>query len=170
MSHDIDRDIAAVKQQEALLHLPEFNEEIAWQLGSYIRAIAGKEKLPIAIAVARFNQPLFYAAMPNSSPDNRNWIRRKVATVAHYFSSSYAIGLKLKKKGEKSLACYGLDDSQYAFHGGAFPIFVKNAGIVGYIAVSGLDQRDDHALVVMTLAQHLGIDPKTVSLDTLITA
>lgn len=161
----LDADIAAVKQQEKLLRLPEFNEDIAWQLGSYIRQIAVQKNYPIAITVARFNQPLFYCAMPNSSPDNKNWLRRKAATVAHYYASSYAVGLKLKKKGVTTLSGYGLDDKDYATHGGAFPITVEKAGIVGYIAVSGLDQRDDHALVVQALAVHLGLPAEKTALE-----
>lgn len=160
-----DKDIAAVKRQEETLILPEFNEEIAWQLGAYIRNIAAEKNYPIAITVARFNQPLFYCAMPHSSPDNKNWLRRKAATVAHYYTSSYAVGLKLKKKGEDSLSRYGLDDKDYATHGGAFPIRVEKAGIVGYIAVSGLDQRDDHELVVQALAAFIGLSPEKISLQ-----
>ncbi|MFT8737309.1 MAG: heme-degrading domain-containing protein [Zymomonas mobilis] len=161
----IDKDIAAVKEQEKRLILSEFNEDIAWKLGAYIRNIAADKSYPIAITVARFNQPLFYSAMPNSSPDNKNWLRRKAATVAHYFTSSYAVGLKLKKKGENSLSRYGLDDKDYATHGGAFPIRVEKAGIVGYIAVSGLDQREDHELVVQALAAQIGLDPEKTSLE-----
>jgi len=36
----------------------------------------------------------------------------------------------------------------FAAHGGAFPIRIRDVGVVGSISVSGLPQADDHAFVV----------------------
>jgi uncharacterized protein (UPF0303 family) len=41
--------------------------------------------------------------------------------------------------------------SRFAAHGGAAPIRVAGAGVVGVVTVSGLVQADDHALVVEAL-------------------
>jgi uncharacterized protein (UPF0303 family) len=49
-----------------------------------------------------------------------------------------------------------VDPAQYATHGGAFPIRVRNVGVVGVVTVSGLPQADDHALVVEALGRFLG--------------
>jgi uncharacterized protein (UPF0303 family) len=40
-------------------------------------------------------------------------------------------------------------------HGGAFPVIVHRVGMVGTVAVSGLPQADDHALVVEGLTRYL---------------
>jgi len=45
--------------------------------------------------------------------------------------------------------------SQYAAHGGAFPILVRGIGCIGTVAVSGLPQLEDHRLVVETLEAFL---------------
>ena len=42
-------------------------------------------------------------------------------------------------------------ETEYAAHGGGFPIRVAGAGRVGLMVVSGLPQLDDHALVVECL-------------------
>jgi len=41
--------------------------------------------------------------------------------------------------------------------GGAFPIIVRDVGAVGTVAVSGLPQAENHALVVSVLREFLGV-------------
>ena len=48
-----------------------------------------------------------------------------------------------------------LDIDQYAAHGGAFPVIVRNVGVVGTVTVSGLPQEEDHRLVVDVLREFL---------------
>ena len=44
-----------------------------------------------------------------------------------------------------------LDPADYAAHGGAFPITIKNVGMIGTVTVSGLRQAEDHAIAVEAL-------------------
>ncbi len=50
---------------------------------------------------------------------------------------------------------YLISSSDYAAHGGAFPLIIRDVGVVGTITVSGLPQQEDHELVVTTLKQFL---------------
>ena len=50
---------------------------------------------------------------------------------------------------------YLIPSSDYAAHGGAFPLIIRDVGVVGTITVSGLPQQEDHELVVTTLKQFL---------------
>jgi Haem-degrading len=45
----------------------------------------------------------------------------------------------------------------FAAHGGAFPIGVRDVGVVGMVTVSGLPQADDHAFVTEMIGGFLGI-------------
>jgi uncharacterized protein (UPF0303 family) len=110
----------------------------------------------VVIDVRRFGQPLFYAAMDGTTPDNPEWVRRKSNTVARFHRSSYAVGLKEKVKGETQAQAQGLPMADYATHGGSFPLRVTGAGVVGSVTVSGLPQRSDHELVVEALCGVLG--------------
>jgi uncharacterized protein (UPF0303 family) len=153
LSEDLDR----VKLQESELQLPRMDEQMAWELGTRLRAMAEERGLSIVIDVRRFGQPLFYTALKGTTPDNVAWVMRKSNVVARFHRSSYGVGLTMKMKND-SLEARGLPISEFASHGGSFPLAVKGAGIVGSVTVSGLPQRADHELVVEALCGILGCD------------
>jgi uncharacterized protein (UPF0303 family) len=150
-------DIARIALQERTLVFPAFNEETAWRLGSRLRTLALDRNLIVVIDVRRPAHPLFYAALPGTTPDNAEWVRRKSNVVFRFHRSSYAVGLDLEQK-QSSLEARGLPTADYASHGGSFPIRVVNAGIVAAVTVSGLPQRADHELVVEALSAELDQD------------
>jgi uncharacterized protein (UPF0303 family) len=153
----IEQDIAAITRQERELTLPAFGPEVAWQLGTLLRNLAVERKHPLVIDIRRFgnpHQPLFYAALPGTTPDNARWVERKSNTVARFHRSSYQVGLHLKRSNATFAEKYALPDADYATHGGSFPLAVEGAGILGSLTVSGLPQRADHELVVEALCLH----------------
>jgi uncharacterized protein (UPF0303 family) len=159
------RDIEMIATQERELVLAEFDEDIAWKLGLRLHELASARRLPVAIEVRRFGQPLFYAALNGSIPDNAEWVRRKGNVVARFHRSSYAIGLVLQQTNTTLAAKYDLPASDYAAHGGSFPLRVSRAGVVGCVTVSGLPQRADHELVVEALCNLLGREYQGLALS-----
>jgi uncharacterized protein (UPF0303 family) len=153
----VSEDLERVALQERELQLTHMDEQMAWELGNRLRAMAVERGLAIVIDVRRFGQPLFYTALKGTTPDNVEWVRRKSNVVARFHRSSYGVGLTMKIKND-SLEARGLPINEYASHGGSFPIAVKGAGIVGSVTVSGLPQRGDHELVVEALCAILGRD------------
>jgi uncharacterized protein (UPF0303 family) len=147
----LNEDLERIALQERELILPRLDAEIAWQIGSKLRRLAAERNLPVVIDIRRFGQPLFYAAMDGTTPDNPEWVRRKSNVVARFHHSSYSAALTEKLKGRTIYESQGLPLADYATHGGSFPIRVANAGIVGSITVSGLPMRQDHELVVEAL-------------------
>lgn len=160
LAEDLDR----IAVQERELMLPRLDAEIAWQLGSMLRAMAAERKLAVVIDVRCFGQPLFYAAMQGTTPDNVEWVRRKSNVVARFHHSSYYAGLKEKMKGQTLAESQDLAIADYATHGGSFPLAVENAGVVGSVTVSGLPMRQDHELVIEALCKVLGRDYATLAL------
>lgn len=156
-------DLTCVTLQECELHLPRFDEQMAWELGTRLRAMAVERGLAIVIDVRRFNQPLFYTALAGTTPDNPEWVRRKSNVVARYHRSSYGMGLSLTQRGQ-TLEERGHATADFAAHGGSFPLHVEGAGIVGCVTVSGLPQRADHELVVEALCAMLGRDYESLKL------
>jgi len=153
----LGEDLERLELQERELQLRRMDEQMAWEIGVRLRTMAEERGLAIVVDVRRFGQPLFYTALKGTTPDNVSWVHRKSNVVARFHRSSYAVGLHMKMRND-SLEARGLPISEYATHGGSFPLAVKGAGIVGSVTVSGLPQRADHELVVEALCGILGRD------------
>ena len=154
----ISDDLAQIALQEQELQFASFDEETAWGLGSRLRSMAVARQFGIVIDVRRFGQPLFYTALAGTTPDNVDWVRRKSNVTARFLRSSYAIGLEMEEKKSNLFDRYGLAVSDYASHGGCFPLRVVQAGVIGSVTVSGLAERGDHELAVEALCAELGRD------------
>jgi uncharacterized protein (UPF0303 family) len=137
--------------QESRLVFDQFDEDTAWALGVALREAALAAALPVAISIRRNGQRLFHAALPGSSADNDGWLGRKSAVVDRYGRSSLRVGEQFRVDGGSFDADARLHPSDFAAHGGAFPVLVRGTGCVGTVAVSGLPELDDHRLVVETL-------------------
>ena len=151
-------DLAKIRVQETELQFSRFDEDVAWHLGTRVREVALARKFGVVIEVRRFCQPMFYCALPGTTPDNPEWVRRKGNVVARFLRCSYAIGLELQQSAATLAEKYGLSSTDYAAHGGSFPIRVTSAGAIGSVTVSGVPQRSDHELVVEALCSFLGKD------------
>ena len=160
----IPEDLARIALQEEKLQFISFDEETAWRLGSRLRQMATERGLKIVIDVRRVGQPLFYAALPGTTPDNVEWVRRKTNVVQRFHRSSYAVGLEMEKKQSSLTESQGLPLIDYATHGGCFPLRGVGTGIFGSATVSGLPQRADHELVIEALCAELGHDYETLRL------
>ena len=155
---DLDADLARLALQEERLRFDMFDARAAWELARDLREAGMARKAPIVGVVETWAMPLASFALAGATADNFDWARRKINAVRRFQRSSYAMGLQLAKAG-KSLADLGaLPERDYAVHGGAFPIFVRGAGCIGAVAVSGLPQREDHVMVSEALARVLGLD------------
>jgi uncharacterized protein (UPF0303 family) len=154
----LSEDLECIDRQERELVLPKLDAAMAWELGLCLREKAATRGLAVVIDVRRFGQPLFYAAMDGTTPDNVEWVRRKSNVVARFHRSSYSVGLREKQKEQTICESQGLPLSDYATHGGSFPLNAAGAGIVGCVTVSGLPMRRDHELVIEALCEVLGRD------------
>ena len=147
--------LSQLLQLEQELQFAKFNEAVAWQIGSQLVEQGQREKLPITIDIMRGQHQLFHASLPGTSADNDEWVKRKVRLVYRFGHSSFYMGQLLKSKGKRIEEAYLISETEYAPHGGCFPVIVKGTGVVGTITVSGLPQEEDHKLVVQTIRDYL---------------
>jgi uncharacterized protein (UPF0303 family) len=161
----LETDIARITLQEERLRFAGFSEADAWALGSQMRAAAAERKIPFVIDIRIGNRPLFYTSLPGSTPENPDWVRRKVNTVLRFHKSSYRVGREYELRGLEWGRSRGFDPLDYAPAGGGFPIHLIGTGVVGAVTVSGVPQRDDHNFVVEMLSAYLGVPHGEVALE-----
>lgn len=162
-----ETDIALIRQQETELAFAEFNELVAHSLGEGIRERALREKLVIVVDIRTFDRQLYFMALPGTTADNSEWVRRKFNLVRQVQKSSYRAVLENKSDADHFLPRRGLDNADFVLAGGGFPIRVKGAGVIGCITVSGLHERDDHQVAVDGICEELGVDKAAYTLPSL---
>ncbi|RWJ05736.1 heme-degrading domain-containing protein [Mesorhizobium sp.] len=152
-----DRDLEIVLEQERRVQFSSFDEEAAFSIGSAIRERGLAAGYALVIDIRLFDRKLFFAGLPGSTISLADWTRRKLNTVKVFHKSSYRIVLEKPRADRLFEPMHNLPASDYVVVGGAFPITLKGAGVVGAVAVAGAQMRDDHNMVVAAMCQHIGI-------------
>ena len=160
----VESDLELILRHEKELVFERFGPETAWDLGNRLREAALARQAPVGIDIQLATHALFFTALPGSSADNVDWMRRKRNVVLRFAHASYWLGRELARLQTTLEAKFALDQKDFAPHGGGFPITLAGTGVVGAICVSGLPQRQDHGLIVEVLARFLGRDPTPLRL------
>ena len=82
--------IDAIAHQEKSLVFTKFDESMAWLIGTTLHEKAVTENWPLVIDIRLFHRPLFFVALPGSTPHNVEYARRKRNVVERFHRSSYA--------------------------------------------------------------------------------
>lgn len=151
----IEKLLIELQQQEEEIQLTSFNHEIALEVGlAIIKEVKSRGK-SVSIHIERNNRVLFHYAMEGTTPDNDEWLRRKCNVVQRFEMSSYRMSNKLKTREGNLETIYQAPLRDHAAAGGAFPIIIRNVGVVGAVAISGLPDSEDHEIVVTTLRKFM---------------
>jgi uncharacterized protein (UPF0303 family) len=164
MMQRTEQDIERMAEQERRLRFGRFDNDTAWELGTRIRTLCESRGVAVTIEVRLMRETVFFYAMQGTTPENADWVRRKRNTVELLQRSSYAVGRSLELEGLSLEQKMGVPTRDYATYGGAFPIRTDGIGCVGAATVSGLPQREDHAIVVAVLADMCGVPLAEVAL------
>jgi uncharacterized protein (UPF0303 family) len=156
-NEDLTAQIAQIEAQYRVLQFSDFTPETALTVCMKIVERARREKRVITVDAARNGHQLFHFSFDGTSPDNDEWVRRKSNTVHRFGKSSLHVGLLLKQRGMGLEERYFVSGADYSISGGAFPVIVRNVGVVGTVACSGLSQEEDHRWVVEAMGEYLGV-------------
>jgi uncharacterized protein (UPF0303 family) len=156
---------ANIAEQEERLVFDRFDEARAFEIGGLIRRRGLAEAMPIVVEIRFWDRLLFYAALPGSTSSNTEWVRRKLNVVKMFHKSTYRMVLEEQRPDRTFKPGAGLSPADFVLAGGGFPIRIKGVGVVGGIGVSGMPEREDHALIVEALCEHLGVDRAKLVLE-----
>ncbi len=143
--------IERIENEVQTLQFDGFSQADALSLGLVLVELGTERNLPIAIDIRRSEHVLFHVSLPGATPDNEIWVERKSRTAGRYAEPSLLVGLRGRLGGGRLEDNAWFDQTRYAAHGGAFPIYVRGTGPVATATVSGLPQKADHDLVVEAL-------------------
>lgn len=133
------------------IELDSFSNRLGLKMGLAILNLAKERNQNIAVQVERLNHTIFLFVDDNLSADKHNWLRRKANVTKHFEESSLSVKNDLTS-GEMTLEkTFALDEKEYLAKGGSIPIFVKNAGMIALVTVSGLHDVEDHKIIVEAL-------------------
>lgn len=133
------------------IELDSFSNKLALQMGLQIVELATSRQLHIGIKISRLNHDVFLYLDDSLPADKHLWLNRKANVAKHFEESSLSVKNDLINGNMTLEKTFALDSKNYIAKGGAIPIFVKGAGMVATITVSGLKDIDDHQIIVEAL-------------------
>lgn len=133
------------------IEIDKFSNAIALDMGLKIIELANARHQKVAVQIDRLNHTVFLYVGDGLPADKHNWLRRKTNIAKHFEESSLGIKHDLIGGNMSLDKTFMLNEKDYLAKGGEIPIFVKNAGMVGVVTVSGLSDEDDHQIIVDAL-------------------
>ena len=146
---------AGLKTEEAALVLPAFDVAAAFEIGQIAYEIATNRGINPAIEVRIGEWIVFHASLPGTDMTNDWWMGRKARVVLLTGRSSMHERVLAEETNIDWFAKHGVEEEQYAIHGGGLPINVAGKGLSGILLISGLPQVQDHLLGVEVLTEYL---------------
>ena len=146
---------AGLKAEEEALVLPAFDVAAALEIGQIAFEIATNRGINPAIEVRIGEWIVFHASLPGTDTTNDWWMGRKARVVLLTGHSSMHERVLAEETNIDWFAKHGVEEEQYAIHGGGLPINVAGKGLAGILLISGLPQVQDHLLGVEVLTEYL---------------
>ena len=146
---------AGLKAEEKALVLPAFDIAAALEIGQIAYEIATNRGINPAIEVRIGDWIVFHASLPGTDTTNDWWMGRKARVVLLTGRSSMHERVLAEETNIDWFAKHGVEEEQYAIHGGGLPINVAGKGLAGILLISGLPQVQDHLLGVEVLTEYL---------------
>ncbi|BDI22513.1 heme-degrading domain-containing protein [Herbiconiux sp. L3-i23] len=138
--------IESLEPQLALLRLRSFDQDDAYALGTIAAEMIRDRGLVMAVQIVIGEHVVYKAALNGVSGDTADWLRRKSNTAKRRGEPSLLVRRRLEAEGH-TLADGGLDEADFAAHGGAVPIFVDDE-LVATITTSGEPDVIDHEVAI----------------------
>lgn len=155
---EIEELLQILEMQEEILQFTHFTNADAWELGNLIIQEARRRETPVVLKIRLNNsQTVFQYDSDGTTRYMEEQAEKKIRTVQMLEKSSLRLHMMLRQD-EETLESMGLDPAEYSSLGGAFPIRMEEAGVIGVIAATGENHVTDHDLLVKCISRYLHID------------
>jgi len=134
------------------IEVDSFSNETALEMGMAIIRLAKSRNQRIAVEICRLNYTVFLYIDDSLTADRQNWLRRKINVARRFEESSLCVKHDLQQGNMTLEKTFGLDETDFLARGGAIPLVVKGAGMIAVIAVSGLHDEEDHAIIIEAIS------------------
>jgi uncharacterized protein (UPF0303 family) len=141
--------------QERTLTLPYLTMSGFIEIGDIAKTLGLKNNLKVAIEVRNYDWIVYHVNLPGSNPENDFWINRKARVVNLKRHSTLYERINAEERNIDWYVENNLNVSEYAIHGGGFPLRTRTEGFIGSLLISGLPQVEDHLFGVEVLKQYL---------------
>lgn len=128
--------------QEAELQIPASAVD-PLSLGHFLYQEIKAEHLPLSLTIRFYGRTVFQIAAPGSEAINDLWMLRKARVSELFGHSSLYVRLEHEATG-RPYESHGLNLSDLAFFGGAFPLKDYEGRTFGAVAISGTLQLEEH--------------------------
>ena len=150
--------LKVLDMQEEILQFSHFTNDDAWELGCQIVKEARRLGVQVAVSIRLNNGCIvFKHNMDGTNRLNDQWLERKQHTVELTEQSSLQLYVRLRHQGQE-LSEMVPEAAGCVAVGGGFPIRVEEVGVIGCVAVSGMDHVSDHDLAVKCISRYLHVD------------
>jgi len=139
------------KEVTKKIELDSFSNRMALEMGLKIIDLAKNRNQHIAVEICRLNHTVFIYIDDSLPVDKHNWLRRKANVAKQFEESSLSVKKDLKKDNMTLDKTFGLEEKDFLAKGGSIPIFIKSAGMIATITVSGLHDEEDHQIIIDAL-------------------
>ena len=133
------------------IELDSFSNSMALDMGLRIIELAKTREQQVAVEISRLNHTIFLYIDDNLTIDKHNWLRRKANVAKQFEESSLSVKNDLQNGNMTLEKTFGLNEKDFLAKGGSIPIFVKSAGMIAIITVSGLQDEKDHDIIIEAL-------------------
>jgi uncharacterized protein (UPF0303 family) len=130
-----------------------FDQDSAYALGTLAAELIRERELQLAVQIVIGDHIVYKAALGEVGEGTTDWLRRKSNVAKLEGVPSLLVRLRHEAEGT-TFADRGLDEAEFAGHGGSFPIVVDGT-LVGTITASGEPDVVDHDVVVTALRSYL---------------
>jgi uncharacterized protein (UPF0303 family) len=135
------------------IELDSFNNRTGLEMGLTIVNLAKERNQNIAVKVERLNHTIFLFVDDNLPADKHLWLKRKANVTKHFEESSLSVKNDLVNGNMTLEKTFALDEKEFLAKGGSIPVFVKSAGMIAVITVSGLHDEEDHKIIIDALKE-----------------